>query len=114
MIAGGMILTAATLTGRLRARRTVHADVCPTRSERVPPPFAELSPSWARIRSIALQSLFHDRSKLLAAIAGVSFAALLVYVQFGLYEGFLWTSSATIAEMGGDLWVSSPNTTARG
>lgn len=54
---------------------------------------------------IALRSLFHDRSKLFASIAGVTFAAVLVLVQLGLYGGFLHTSSSTIARVGGDVWV---------
>jgi len=54
---------------------------------------------------IALRSLFHDRSKLLASMAGITFAAVLVLVQLGLYAGFLHTSSSTIERVGGDVWV---------
>lgn len=59
---------------------------------------------------IALRSLFHDRSKLLASIAGVTFAAVLVLVQLGLYGGFLHTSSSTISRVGGDVWVMPKGT----
>lgn len=54
---------------------------------------------------IALRSLFHDRTKLIASVAGVTFAAVLVLVQLGLFGGFLHTSSSTIAQLGGDVWV---------
>jgi putative ABC transport system permease protein len=57
------------------------------------------------VRTIALRSLFHDRSKLFGAVAGVSFAALLVIVQLGTFAGFMDTSSSMIAHMGGDVWV---------
>ena len=57
------------------------------------------------MKTIALQSLFHDRSKLFGSVAGVSFAALLVLFQLGTYAGFLDTSSSLIAHMQGELWV---------
>lgn len=59
---------------------------------------------------IALQSLLHDRAKLIAALAGVAFAATLALVQNALYEGFLYTSSAMISRMGGDVWVMAKGT----
>jgi putative ABC transport system permease protein len=57
------------------------------------------------MRRIAIRSLTHDRSKLVAAICGVAFAGLLVFLQTGLYAGFLDTSSSMISRMGGDVWV---------
>lgn len=59
---------------------------------------------------IALQSLAHDRGKLLASLAGVAFAATLALAQIGLYTGFLQTSSALIRRTGGDLWVMARGT----
>jgi putative ABC transport system permease protein len=59
---------------------------------------------------LALRSLAHDRSKLLTAVAGVAFAAVLVLVQMGLYAGFLETSSSIIGHMGGDVWVMARGT----
>lgn len=55
--------------------------------------------------TISLLSLFHDRGKLLAALAGVTFATTLMLVQIGLYVGFREMSSAIISRVGGDLWV---------
>lgn len=57
------------------------------------------------MRRIALHSLFHDRGKLGAAVAGVTFASALVLTQMGLYAGFLATSSGVIRRTGGDVWV---------
>jgi putative ABC transport system permease protein len=62
------------------------------------------------MRSIALLTLFNDRGRLAAALAGVAFAAMLVVVQAGLYEGFLDASSNLIRHAGGDLWVMAKGT----
>ncbi|WP_394827351.1 ABC transporter permease [Pendulispora albinea] len=59
---------------------------------------------------IAIQSLLFDRRKLVAALAGVAFAATLVVVQLGLYQGFLSISSQLISRVGGDLWVMAKGT----
>lgn len=59
---------------------------------------------------IALQSLFFERGKLLAAVAGVAFAANLVLVQTGLYFGFQKSSTSVISRVGGDLWVMARGT----
>jgi putative ABC transport system permease protein len=59
---------------------------------------------------IALLSLFHDRGKLVAAIAGVAFASTLVLVQAGIYAGFLDSASALVRQVGGDVWVMSKGT----
>lgn len=59
---------------------------------------------------IALQSLAHDRGKLVASLAGVAFAATLVLAQVGLYAGFLQSSSAVIRHVGGDVWVMARGT----
>ncbi len=59
---------------------------------------------------IALQSLFFERGKLLAALSGVAFAANLVLVQAGLFFGFQQASTAVISRVGGDLWVMARGT----
>ncbi|HEU4610966.1 MAG TPA: hypothetical protein VFS15_02770, partial [Kofleriaceae bacterium] len=59
---------------------------------------------------IALQSLFFERGKLLAAVAGVAFAANLVLVQAGLFFGFQRSSTSVISRVGGDLWVMARGT----
>lgn len=62
------------------------------------------------MKKIALLTLLYDKPKLIASIAGVAFAATLAFVQNALYEGFLYTSSAMITRMGGDLWVMASGT----
>ena len=59
---------------------------------------------------IALQSLFFERGKLLAALSGVAFAANLVLVQAGLFFGFQRSSTSVISRVGGDLWVMARGT----
>src|SRR5690606_32829338 len=59
---------------------------------------------------IALQSLFFERGKLLAAVAGVAFAANLVLVQAGLFFGFQKSATSVISRVGGDLWVMARGT----
>ena len=59
---------------------------------------------------IALRSLWFERGKLLAALAGVAFAANLVLVQAGLFFGFQRASTAVITRAGGDLWVMARGT----
>ncbi|MBI3724110.1 hypothetical protein HY251_09185 [bacterium] len=58
------------------------------------------------MRRIALLSLFHDKGKLVASLAGVAFAAVLVLTQAGLYMGFRETSSTLVHHLGGDLWIT--------
>lgn len=58
----------------------------------------------------ALQSLVHERGKLIAAVAGVAFAASLVLAQTGLYVGFRAMATAIIGRVGGDLWVMARGT----
>jgi putative ABC transport system permease protein len=57
------------------------------------------------MRRIAIRSLVHDRGKLIAALTGVAFAAALVLIQTGLYEGFRYNASGPILRAGGDVWV---------
>jgi putative ABC transport system permease protein len=59
---------------------------------------------------IALQSLLHERGRLFASLAGVTFATVLVVSQLGMYQGFLDSASAIITRMGGDAWVMAKNT----
>src|SRR5262249_44768230 len=57
--------------------------------------------------AIAWKSLIHDKSRFLAALVGVAFAAVLATLQGGLYEGFLSTTSSIISQLGGDIWVTA-------
>jgi putative ABC transport system permease protein len=59
---------------------------------------------------VALRCLVHERGKLLAALAGVAFAASLVLAQTGMYVGFRSMSTSVIERVGGDLWVMARGT----
>lgn len=59
---------------------------------------------------IAVRSLFFDKGKLIAALAGVAFASTLVLVQLGVYEGFVRASAALVTRAGGDVWVMARGT----
>lgn len=68
--------------------------------------------SLRRVARIALRSLCHQKGKLLAAIAGVSFSATLVIAEIGIYVGFLEACSGLITYAGGDVWVMARGTPA--
>jgi len=56
---------------------------------------------------LAQRNLFHDRIRLAATLAGVSFAVVLVVVELGLYFGFTRSISNLIDNSGTDLWVTA-------
>jgi len=68
--------------------------------------------SLKRVARIALRSLCHQKGKLVAALAGVSFSATLVFAQIGIYVGFLQACSGLISHAGGDVWVMARGTPA--
>ncbi|SPE31783.1 conserved membrane hypothetical protein [Burkholderiales bacterium] len=57
------------------------------------------------MRRIAIRSILFDRGKLIASLLGVALASTLGFVQIGLYEGFVRSSSTVIDHVGGDIWV---------
>lgn len=59
--------------------------------------------------SIAWKNLFHDRVRLIVTLVGIVFALVLIFVQFGLFLGFLETSANIVARNGADLWVTAPS-----
>jgi putative ABC transport system permease protein len=59
---------------------------------------------------VALRCLVHERGKLVAALAGVAFAASLVLAHMGMYVGFRGRATSVIARVGGDLWVMARGT----
>ena len=58
--------------------------------------------------SLAWRNLFHDKVRLAVTLVGIVFALVLILVQFGLFLGFLDTSSNIVAASGADLWISAP------
>ena len=62
------------------------------------------------MRQVAIACLVHDRTKFASALAGVTFATLLVLAQVGIYQGFLDGASAIIRHVGGDVWLMARGT----
>lgn len=61
---------------------------------------------------IAIRSLLHHKDKFAAALAGVTFAAMMVFVQGGVYIGFLDAAAGLVTRIGGDLWIAPRGTSA--
>lgn len=58
--------------------------------------------------TLAWKNLFHDRVRLIVTLVGIVFALVLILIQFGLFLGFLETSSNIVGESRADLWISAP------
>jgi putative ABC transport system permease protein len=58
---------------------------------------------------IAWKNLIHDKVRLAVTLVGIVFALVLILVQFGLFLGFLDTSSNIVAQSRADLWVTAPS-----
>ncbi len=57
---------------------------------------------------IAWRNLFHDKVRLIVTLTGIVFALVLIAVQFGLFLGFLETSSNIVARNEADLFIAAP------
>jgi putative ABC transport system permease protein len=57
---------------------------------------------------LAWKNLIHDRVRLAVTLTGIVFALVLILIQFGLFLGFIDTSSNIVAESRADLWVTVP------
>jgi putative ABC transport system permease protein len=58
---------------------------------------------------IARKNLFHDRTRFLITIVGVTFSVVLIFSQFGIYLGFMENASIIIDNTQADIWVTSKN-----
>lgn len=56
---------------------------------------------------LAWKNLIHDKVRLAVTLTGTVFALVLILVQFGLFLGFLDTTSNVVAYSGADLWVAA-------
>jgi len=54
---------------------------------------------------LARRNLFHDKVRFAVTLTGISFALVLIIVQFGLFLGFTTTTSNNIDHSNADLWV---------
>jgi putative ABC transport system permease protein len=57
--------------------------------------------------SIARKNLFHDKVRFAVAVAGITFAVVLITVQTGVYLAFLANASVLIDHTEADLWVTA-------
>ncbi len=57
---------------------------------------------------IAFKNFFHDRVRLVVTLTGIVFALVLIAVQFGLFLGFLETSTNIVARNEADLYITAP------
>jgi putative ABC transport system permease protein len=66
----------------------------------------------ASLSFVALRNLVHDRVRFLITLAGIAVAIVLIFLQGGMYLGFMQSASGTIDHSAADLWIvskDSPN-----
>jgi putative ABC transport system permease protein len=56
---------------------------------------------------LARRNLLHDKVRFAVTLTGIVFAILLMVVQFGLFMGFMETTSNNVSHSKADLWVVS-------
>jgi putative ABC transport system permease protein len=54
---------------------------------------------------LAWRNLIHDKMRLGVTLTGIVFAVVLIVVEFGLFLGFMTTTSGLIDRSGADLWI---------
>lgn len=57
--------------------------------------------------SIARKNLFHDKVRFIVALAGITFAVVLITIQVGVYLAFLANSSVLIDHTEADIWITA-------
>jgi len=70
------------------------------------------SPDWARASRLAWRQLRAEPARLLAAVTGVMFAAILVLMQLGFRAALFDTATALPEALHAELFLSNPMTTA--
>ena len=58
---------------------------------------------------IARKNLFHDKTRFIITVVGVTFSVVLIFSQFGIYLGFMENASIIIDNTQADIWVTSKN-----
>ena len=66
-------------------------------------------PGEGKMVDIARKNLFHDRTRFLITVVGVTFSVVLIFSQFGIYLGFMENASIIIDNTRADLWITSKN-----
>ncbi|MBI4564709.1 MAG: ABC transporter permease [Planctomycetes bacterium] len=59
--------------------------------------------------TIGIRNLLHDKVRLSVTLFGITFAVVLIFVQVGMYLGFMRASSAVIDRGAADIWIVSKN-----
>lgn len=54
---------------------------------------------------LSWRNLIHDKVRLGVTLTGIVFAVVLIVVEFGLFLGFMTTTSSLIDRSGADLWI---------
>ncbi len=57
--------------------------------------------------SIARKNLFHDKVRFSVALAGITFAVVLITIQVGVYLAFLANASVLIDHTEADIWITA-------
>ncbi len=63
----------------------------------------------ADLSFIAVRNLLHDRMRFAITVAGITVAIWLVFLQGGIYLGFMGNASSMIDKSGADIWIVSRN-----
>jgi putative ABC transport system permease protein len=58
--------------------------------------------------TLAWKNLIHDRLRLAVTLVGIAFSIVLILIQFGIFLGFLETSSNIVSRSSADLWIAAP------
>ena len=58
---------------------------------------------------IARKNLFHDRTRFIITVVGVTFSVVLIFAQLGIYLGFMQNASVIIDNTDADIWITSKN-----
>ncbi len=58
---------------------------------------------------LAVRNLVHDRVRLLITLAGITIAIMLIFMQGGMYLGYMRNASGMIDRSAADVWIVSKN-----
>ncbi|MBI4679505.1 MAG: FtsX-like permease family protein [Elusimicrobia bacterium] len=66
-------------------------------------------PVHAGMAAVAMRNLLHDKVRFLITLAGITVAIVLIFLQGGMYLGFMKSASGMIDRTDADVWVVSRN-----
>ncbi|MBI5884088.1 MAG: FtsX-like permease family protein [Elusimicrobia bacterium] len=68
-----------------------------------------MGPVHAGMAVVALRNLLHDKVRFLITLAGITVAIVLIFLQGGMYLGFMKSAAGMIDRTDADVWVVSRN-----